>query len=213
VRNILCLGGDYHNKGPQVYPAQPQQFDIDGVQMVWMLRRLRDEGRHVDGREVETRPKYFIGAAGAPFTLKPEYSALRLEKKINAGAQFIQTQMIFDVEKFSDWLEACNKRNLLGRTFFLAGIYPLRDAADAHFMAAEPGVSIPDNVLRRMDFAAEKDQRTGNGNAHQQAISREITVEIIRALQKIVEIKGVHLMVGGQEEVVPGIIKAADLQY
>jgi methylenetetrahydrofolate reductase (NADPH) len=212
VRNILCLGGDYHNKGPQVYPVQPQQFDIDGVQMVWMLRRLRDEGRHVDGREVETRPKYLIGAAGAPFTLKPEYSAIRMEKKINAGAQFIQTQMIFDVNKFEDWLEACAKRGIIGKTHILAGVYPLKDADDAHFMAAEPGIEIPGEIIKRMEIAAEKDQSNGKECLHQKETSREISVEIIHALQNIVEIKGVHLMVGGQEEVVPDIFEAAGLQ-
>ena len=211
VRNILCLGGDYHNKGGQdVYPAQPRQFDVDGVQIVWMLRRLRDEGRHVDGREVETRPSYFIGAAGAPFTLKPAYSALRLEKKINAGAQFIQTQMIFDVGAFGTWLEACERRGLLEKTFILAGVYPLRDAADAHMMAAEPGIIIPEDVLRRMDAAAEKDA-LGGGGAHQAAESLAIAVETIGALRKTSGIHGVHLMVGGNENAAPAILAAAGL--
>jgi methylenetetrahydrofolate reductase (NADPH) len=212
VHNILCLGGDYHNKGPQVYPVQPHQFDIDGVQMIWMLRRLRDEGRHVDGREVETRPNYFIGAAGAPFTLRPDYSALRMEKKVNAGAQFIQTQMIFDVNKFYDWLEACNKRGILNKTYILAGVYPLKDVDDAHFMATEPGITIPDEVIKRMEAAAEKDGHVGGEKSHQRETSLEISAEIIHALQKIGEIKGVHLMVGGQEEIVPEVFEAAGLQ-
>lgn len=211
VRNILCLGGDYHNKGHDLFPVQPQQFDVDGVQMVWMLRRLRDEGRHVDGREVEIRPKYFIGAAGAPFTLKPEYSALRLEKKINAGAQFIQTQMVFDEAKFAEWLEACDKRNLLDKASILVGVYPLRDAEDAHMMAAEPGILISEEILKRMDVAAEKDQQAGGGNTHQLMESREITMGIISSLQKMTGIRGIHLMVGGQEEVVPEIMQSAGL--
>jgi methylenetetrahydrofolate reductase (NADPH) len=211
VRNILCLGGDYHNKGHELYPAQPRQFDVDGVQMVWMLRRLRDEGRHVDGREVEIRPKYFIGAAGAPFTLKPEYSALRLEKKINAGAQFIQTQMVFEVAKFAEWLEACDKRNLLDKAGILAGVYPLRDAEDAHMMAAEPGILIPDEILKRMDAAAEKDRQTGGGNTHQVMESREITMGIISSLKNLTGIRGIHLMVDGQEKIVPEIMKSAGL--
>ncbi|NPV74944.1 MAG: hypothetical protein HPY59_01085 [Anaerolineae bacterium] len=210
IRNILCLGGDYHNKSPQVYPAQPSQFDLDSVQMLWMLRRLRDEGKLVDGREVEERPRYFLGAAGAPFTLKPEYNALRLEKKINAGAQFIQTQMVFDIPRFESWLEACEKRSLLDKAALLVGVYPLRDAEDAHIMANEPGVAIPAEILRRMDAAFEKDNQLAAGSSaadHQRMESHAIARELVQKLKELPGVRGVHLMAGGQEEVVPGLLE------
>jgi len=209
VRNILCLGGDYHNKGEGVYPAQPNQFDIDSLQMLWMMRRLRDEGKLPDGREIEDRPVYFLGAAGAPFTLKPEYSALRLEKKINAGAQFIQTQMIFDVDQFSEWMEACDKRSLLGKVFILAGLCPLRSAEDAHGLVGEPGVSVPKEILRRMDAAAEKDRSRSQAapqDEFQLKESHEIIRELIERLRTIPGVRGIHMMGGGQEETVPLIL-------
>jgi methylenetetrahydrofolate reductase (NADPH) len=210
VRNILCLGGDYHNKSPEIYPVQPNQFDIDAVQMLWMLRRLRDEGRLADGREVEDRPGYFLGAAGAPFTLKPEYSALRLEKKINAGAQFIQTQMVFDIPRFEAWVEACEKRSLLDKAALLVGVYPLRNAEDAHLMDMEPGITIPEDILKRMDAAAEKDRNKSAGSnteEFQEKESHQITRELFERLRTLPGIRGIHLMAGGQENVVPLLLE------
>lgn len=209
IRNILCLGGDYHNKAPAVYPAQPNQFDIDSVQMLWMLRRLRDEGKLADGREVEDRPRYFLGAAGAPFTLKPEYNVLRLEKKINAGAQFIQTQMVFDIPRFESWLEACQKRSLLDKAALLVGVYSLQSAESAHSMAREPGVAIPVEILQRMDAAFEKDnQRVAGSSAadHQRMEGHAIVRELAQKLRRLPGVRGVHLMGGGQEEILPGLL-------
>ncbi len=210
VRNILCLGGDYHNKTPQVFPAQPEQFDIDAVQMLWMLRRLRDEGKMPDGREVEDRPRYFLGAAGAPFTLKPEWSALRMEKKINAGAQFVQTQMVFDIDAFGEWMDDCASRGLTEKAAFLAGVYPLRSAEEAHFLAEEPGVSIPQETLQRMEAAYARDSRGCAGACeHQLEEGRQIAVELMHRLREMPGVRGVHLMVGGQEAVVPVLLKEA----
>lgn len=209
IRNILCLGGDYHNKAVDVYPAQPDQFDIDSVQMLWMLRRLRDEGRMVDGRQVEERPSYFLGAAGAPTTLKPEYNALRLEKKINAGAQFIQTQMVFDIPRFELWLEACEKRSLLDKAAVLVGLYPPRNAESAHTMAKEPGIVIPAEMLQRMDVAFEKDNQRPAGSPaadHQRNESHAIMRELIEKLRGLPGVRGVHLMTGGQEEILPELL-------
>jgi methylenetetrahydrofolate reductase (NADPH) len=208
IRNILCLGGDYHNKGPRPRPAQPVQFDLDSVQMLWLLRRLRDEGRHLDGREVEVRPAYFLGAAGAPFTLSPAYNAIRVEEKIHAGAQFIQTQMVFDTGRFSDWLEALDKRSLLDKVYILAGVCPLRSLEDARFLASEPGISIPAEFLARMQRAAEIDQ-AGSECFAQAAEGMQIAVEIIDRLRHTAGIRGIHLMVGGQEESLPWILEAA----
>ncbi|NPV55287.1 MAG: hypothetical protein HPY76_01240 [Anaerolineae bacterium] len=210
VRNILCLGGDYHNKTPQVFPCQPEQFDIDAVQMLWMLRRLRDEGRMADGREIENRPRYFLGAAGAPFTLKAEYSALRMEKKVNAGAQFIQTQMVFDLEAFNTWMAACDKRGLLDKAAFLAGVYPLRSAEEAHALAAEPGVTIPEEIIQRMEAAFVRDSHGCAGACeHQEVEGRLIAVELMHQLREMPGVRGVHLMVGGQESVVPVLLEEA----
>jgi methylenetetrahydrofolate reductase (NADPH) len=212
VRNILCLGGNYHNKGPKPRSYQPEQFDIDSVQMLWILRRLRDEGRHLDGREVEVRPKYFLGAAGSPFTLAPAYNAIRTEKKVNAGAQFIQTQMVFDTGRFTEWLEALDKRSLLDKVSILAGVCPLRNAEEARQMASDPGIYVPTEMLDRMERAAEKDRRENAGGSGAQVEEGvQIAAEIIDRLIHTPGIRGVHLMVGGQEESLPRILDAAGL--
>lgn len=97
ITNILCLSGDHHSFGPGPV-SKPDQFDMDAIQLLWMLRRMRDEGRYLDGRNIPNPPKIFLGAAASPFGPPPEYEAIRAEKKINAGAQFIQTQPVFDHE-------------------------------------------------------------------------------------------------------------------
>jgi 5,10-methylenetetrahydrofolate reductase len=213
IRNILCLGGNYHNNGPRPHPFQPTQFDLDSVQMLWMLRRLRDEGRHPDGREVAVRPQYFLGAAGAPFTLKPAYNAIRTEKKINAGAQFIQTQMVFDVVRFSDWLEALDKRSLLDRAFILPGVCPPRSLEDTLALAREPGIYIPPATIKRMQQAARRDREDKQGGKHHQTEeSAQIAAEIIGQLSRTPGIRGVHLMLFGQEEVIPRLFELANLE-
>jgi methylenetetrahydrofolate reductase (NADPH) len=213
IRNILCLGGNYHNNGPRPHPVQPIQFDIDSVQMLWMLRRLRDEGKHPDGREVAVRPKYFLGAAGSPFTLSPAYNAIRTEKKINAGAQFIQTQMVFDVGRFTDWLEALDKRALLNRVFILPGVCPLKSLEDTLYLAREPGIYVPPDMIKRMEQAARRDRAEKQGeNHHQVEEGAQIAAEIIGQLSQTPGIRGVHLMLFGQEEIIPWIFELAGLE-
>ncbi len=143
IRNILCLSGDHACFGPSPM-CKPDQSDMDAVQVLWMLRRMRDEGNYLDGREIKQRPQWFLGAAASPFGAPPKYEAIRAEKKINAGAQFIQTQPIFDYDHFTEWLEALDKRNLLDKVYILPGLIPLKSANAAHFMADDvPGVVVP----------------------------------------------------------------------
>ena len=156
ISNILCLSGDHHRSGPAPV-AKPDQFDLDAVQLLWMLRRMRDEGRYLDGREIKAPPRFFLGAAASQFGALPQFEAIRAEKKINAGAQFIQTQPVFDHDRFLDWLEALDKRNLLGKVSILAGLIPLKSARAAKFMAEEvAGVRIPEAVVKRMTEAGDK---------------------------------------------------------
>lgn len=212
IRNLLCLGGDYHNRGPRPWPVQPDQFDLDSIQMLWMLRRLRDEGRHIDGRQVKVQPKFFLGAAGSPFTLSPAYNALRTEKKINAGAQFLQTQMVFDPSRFTGWLEALDRRSLLDKVYILAGVCPLRSKEDALRLAQEPGILLPRELVERMQLAAERDQAHNPDEKRAQvAEGVQIAVEIIERLIHTPGIHGIHLLVSGQEEILPRIIREAGL--
>lgn len=203
IHNILCLSGDHQSFGPSPMPT-PDQFDMDAIQMLWMLRRMRDEGRYLDGRNIKHRPEFFLGAAASPFGAPPKYEALRLEKKINAGAQFIQTQPIFDYDGFREWLEAADKRNLLDKVYVLAGLIPLKSARAAHFMAEEvPGVVIPDEIVRRMDEAGDKEGQQEEGVA--------IALEMIEKLKATPGIAGMHVMAVHWEAIVPRLVEAAQL--
>jgi methylenetetrahydrofolate reductase (NADPH) len=193
------LSGDHHRFGPAPL-SKPDQFDMDAVQVLWMLRRMRDEGRYLDGREMKQRPKFFLGAAASPFGAPPKYEAIRAEKKINAGAQFIQTQPIFDYDGFTEWLEALDKRNLLDKVYILAGLIPLKSAKAAHYMAEDvPGVVVPPEVVKRMDEAGDKDGQQEAGVA--------IALEMVEKLKNTPGINGMHVMAVHWEEIVPRLVE------
>ena len=101
-------------------------LDIDSVQMLWILRRMRDEGIYLDGRTIKNPPGFFLGAATSPFASDPELQAIKDHKKVNAGAQFFQTNLIFEPEKLDPWLEQLDKRNILDKVFILIGVAPLK---------------------------------------------------------------------------------------
>jgi methylenetetrahydrofolate reductase (NADPH) len=205
IRNILCLSGDHHRFGP-VPMSKPDQFDLDAVQLIWMLRRMRDEGIYLDGRAMKQRPEFFLGAAGSPYGAPPRFEAIRAEKKVNAGAQFIQTQPVFDVGRFTEWLEALDRRDLLGKVYVLAGLVPLKSARAALFMAREvPGVVIPEEILARMDGAGDSDGQAEEGV--------QIALELIDALRHIPGISGLHIMAVHWESIVPRLIEEADLPH
>lgn len=201
IRNILCLSGDHLSLGPGPTP-RPVQNDMDAIQMLWMLRRMRDEGKYLDGRTIKTRPSFFLGAAASPYAAIPRYEAIRTEKKVNAGAQFIQTQPVFDLERFSEWLEAIEKRDLFDKVHILAGIVPLKSPRAAHFMANDvPGVYIPDSILQRMDAASDPQEE---GVA--------IALELLDALKGMPGLSGVHIMAVHWEDIVPRLLSESGLE-
>ncbi len=199
IRNILVLSGDHHIFGPGPM-TKPDQFDMDAVQVLWMMRRMRDEQIYLDGRHIKNPPQFYLGAAASPFGAPPKYEAIRAEKKINAGAQFIQTQPIFDYNGFTDWLEALDKRNLLDKVHILAGLIPLKSNRAAHFMADDvPGVVIPPEIVKRMDNAGDKEGQQEEGVA--------IALEIIEKLKNTPGISGMHVMAVHWEAIVPRLIE------
>ncbi len=203
IHNILCLTGDHHRFGPGPV-SKPDQFDMDAVQMLWLLRRMRDDGKYIDGRNIKYRPEFFLGAAASPFGAYPKYEALRAEKKVNAGAQFIQTQPIFDYDGFLIWLEELDKRNLLDKVYVLAGMIPLKSARAAHFMADEvPGVKIPADIVARMDAAGDKNGQAEEGVA--------IALEMIEKLKNTPGISGIHFMAVHWEIIVPRLMEESGL--
>ena len=125
VRNILCVTGD----SPVLAPSPRGRMDIndlDSIQMLWILRRMRDEGHYLDGREIKFPPKFFLGAAASPFASEPKFQAIREQKKVNAGAQFFQTNLVYDIDRMEIWLNELAKRNILDKVFILVGITPLK---------------------------------------------------------------------------------------
>jgi methylenetetrahydrofolate reductase (NADPH) len=203
VQNILCLTGDHHRFGPGPV-AKPDQFDMDAIQLLWMLRRMRDEGCYLDGRMIKEPPKFFLGAAASPYGAIPEYEAIRAEKKINAGAQFIQTQPVFDHDRFLDWLEALDKRDLLGKVHILAGLIPLKSARAAQFMANDvPGVVIPHGMVERMTRMEDKEA--------QQETGYQIALEILEKLKRTQGISGTHIMAVHWESIIPRLVEETGL--
>ncbi|MEJ2511211.1 MAG: methylenetetrahydrofolate reductase [Anaerolineales bacterium] len=203
IHNILCLSGDHQFFGPDPM-AQPNQFDMDAVQVLWMLRRMRDEKKYLDGRFIKNPPMFFLGAAGSPFGAPPKYEAIRAEKKINAGAQFMQTQPIFNYDGFLEWLEALDKRNLLDKIYLLPGVIPLKSASAAHFMADEvPGVSVPLEVINRMDNAGDKEA--------QSEVGVQIALEMIEKLKNTPGINGMHIMAVHWEAIVPRLVEESGI--
>jgi methylenetetrahydrofolate reductase (NADPH) len=203
IPNILCLTGDHQRFGPGPM-IKPDQFDMDAVQVLWMLRRMRDEGIYLDGRQIKERPRFFLGAAASPFGAPPKYEAIRAEKKVNAGAQFIQTQPVYDYNRFVEWLEALDKRNLLDKVYIMAGLIPLRSAKAAHFMAEEvPGVYIPPELVKRMDEAGDKQAQEEEGVA--------IALELIEKIKNTPGLNGMHVMAVHWEAIVPRLIEESGL--
>jgi methylenetetrahydrofolate reductase (NADPH) len=176
-------------------------IDIDSIQMLWILRRMRDEGRYMDGREIKTPPQYFLGAAASPFASEPKFQALREHKKINAGAQFFQTNLVYDIEHMEVWLNELAKRNILDTVYILIGITPLKSVKMAKFMNdGVPGVSIPLDLMTRMERAGEA------GNAQEEGV--QIALELIEKIKQFEGqgVNGLHIMAVGWEDIVPRII-------
>ena len=202
VHNVLCITGDNARIGPSP-TSNTNILDMDAVQMLWILRRMRDEGIYLDGRKMKAPPKLFLGAAASPFASEPRFQALREEKKINAGAQFFQTNLIYDPDGLDQWLEALDKRNILDKVYILAGVTPIRSKRMAQYLHHNiPGVTGPQHILDRFEEAREDDY---------EELGVEIALEIIEKIRDKKGINGFHLMSVGWEAIVPRIIKDAGL--
>lgn len=201
IRNILCLSGDSMQLAPSP-KGRMDVIDIDSIQMLWILRRMRDEGKYLDGRNIKFPPKIFLGAAGSPFASEPRFQALREHKKVNAGAQFFQTNLVYDPDGLEVWLNELAKRDILDKVYILIGITPLKSLRVAQYMNNEvPGVFIPEKLMKRMEDA-------GDG-ASEEGVN--IALELIEAIKDKQGVNGIHLMAVGWEEIVPRIVTEAGL--
>jgi len=204
VRNVLCVTGD----SPVLAPQPRGRMDIndmDAIQMLWILRRMRDEGHYLDGREIKFPPRFFLGAAASPFASEPKFQALREEKKVNAGAQFFQTNVVYDLDRVEVWLNELAKRNILDKVFVLIGITPLKSFKMASHMSDVPGVYVPEAILKRMQAAEEK------GNAQEEGV--QIAVELATRIKTYAArgVHGLHIMPVMWEEIIPRIVTEAGL--
>ena len=201
IRNVLCLTGDGVQAGD--HPDARPVLDLDSITLLRTARILRDKGRFLSGRRLDSRPKLFLGAASNPFAPPLDFRPLRLAKKVEAGADFIQTQYCYDVPRLRQFMSSVRDAGLHERVFILAGVGPLRSARAAEFMRDNiPGVVIPDEVIARLKGAPKGGQRREG---------TRICVEIVRQIREIPGISGVHLMAFRQEELVQEIVEEAGL--
>jgi methylenetetrahydrofolate reductase (NADPH) len=201
VKNMLCLSGDHQKFGD--HPQAKNVFDIDSIQLINMVRRMRDEGKFLGGEEIKGVPRLFIGAAENPFADPFEIRVPRLAKKVAAGVEFIQTQCIFNLEKFSLWMKGVVDRGLHEKVFILGGVTPFKSFGMARYMANNvPGMDVPEDLLQRMKGTPKEKQA-------EEGIT--IAVETIKQLQAITGVAGVHIMAIEWEEKVGEIAEKAGL--
>jgi methylenetetrahydrofolate reductase (NADPH) len=201
IHNVLCLTGDHQQFGD--HPASMNVFDLDSVQLIQTVKKMRDEGRLLGGHELKSGPQMFIGAAANPFNDPIEVTVLRLVKKVAAGAEFIQTQCIYNVEKFKTWMQMVRDRGLHERVAILAGLTPLKSVGMARYMQNRvPGMDVPDGLVKRL-AALPKEKQAAEGIT--------ICVEHIQELKEVAGIRGFHIMAIEWEEKAPEIIERAGL--
>jgi methylenetetrahydrofolate reductase (NADPH) len=201
IRNILCLSGDHQSFGNQ--PQAKGVFDIDSMQLIQLVRQMRDQGVILGGEKLTEPPDLFVGAVENPFADPPSYRVLRLEKKVAAGAEFIQTQSIYNLGRFKEWMKEVMDRDIQERVSILGGITPLKSARMAAYVSDQvAGMDIPDEIIKRMESVPADKQR-------EEGI--KIAVETMRALKEMKGIRGVHIMAIEWEEAVPQLVEEAGL--
>jgi methylenetetrahydrofolate reductase (NADPH) len=201
IDTMLCLSGD-HPHFPD-HPMAASVHDIDSLQFIRMVKDMRDEGKFQGGADIENPPKMFIGAAANPFADPFELRVARLAKKVAAGVDFIQTQCIYNLEKFEKWMEGVRARGLHRKCYILAGITPMKSVGMARYMKNKvPGMDVPDEVVNRMGGVAKEKQA-------EEGI--KICVESIQRLKEVEGVAGFHLMAIEWEQRVPEIVERAGL--
>ncbi len=201
INNILCLSGDHQSFGDC---AQGQNVhDVDSMQLIQMVRHMRDESKFLGGDDIARPPQMFVGAAANPFADPFEIRVPRLAKKVAAGAEFIQTQCIYNLDKFEEWMKLVVDRGLDEKISILAGMTPMKSAGMAKYMKNRvPGMDVPDEIVKRLaDTPKEKQAEEGIN----------ICVEAIQRIKEMKGVKGFHVMAIEWEEKVPEIVERAGL--
>jgi methylenetetrahydrofolate reductase (NADPH) len=201
IRNILCLSGDHQSFGNQ--PQAKGVFDVDSIQLIQLVRQMRDKSLILGGEKLSEPPDLFIGAVANPFADPFTYRVIRLAKKVAAGAEFVQTQCIYNLARFTDWMSQVRDRGLDEKVYILGGITPMKSARMAEYMSKQvAGMDVPEEIIKRMkSVPADKQREEGI----------KIAVETIKALKEIEGVHGVHIMAIEWEDVVPQLIEEAGL--
>ena len=199
IGNILCLSGDHQRFGN--HPTAKNVFDVDSIQLIQTLKTMRDDKKFLNGEDISGEVPLFIGAAANPYADPFEFRVTRLAKKVKAGADFIQTQAVYDVGKFAKWMEMVAERGLDKQTYILAGVIPIRSAGMARYMRDYvSGIHVPDEVVTRMEQAE---------TAKEEGV--RIVLEIIEQVKEMPGVHGVHIMAVGWEDIVPEMARRAGL--
>jgi methylenetetrahydrofolate reductase (NADPH) len=201
VRNILCLSGDHMQFGD--HPSAKGVFDIDSIQLIGMVKKMRDEGLFLGGAEIDTPPKLFIGAAANPFADPFEWRVHRLAKKVKAGADFIQTQCIYNMKKMREFIRQANDMGLTEKVHILAGVTPMKSLGMARYMKLKvPGMDVPDDVIKRLQ-GVDKKKHADEGI--------KMACEQIEEFREMKGVHGIHLMAIEWEHMVPEIAERAKM--
>jgi methylenetetrahydrofolate reductase (NADPH) len=202
IYNILCLTGDHQHFGD--HPKAANVFDLDSIQLIQTVKMMRDEGRLLGGHEFQVRPQMFIGAAANPFAgPNVEIRVARLAKKAAAGVQFIQTQCIYNMDTFKEFMKLARDRGLTEKVAILAGITPMKNVGMARYMQKRvPGIDVPDDIVKRIG-GVPKEKQADEGIA--------LAIEQIKELMEVPGVRGFHIMAIEWEEKVPEIVEGAGL--
>jgi methylenetetrahydrofolate reductase (NADPH) len=202
IRNILVMTGDHPKFGD--HPEARGVFDLDSVQLLRALRTMRDEHALLSGRTLDPAPECFLGAVENPFAPPVSFRAERLGKKVAAGAQFVQTQFVFDVPAFGRWMAQVRGLGLDERCYVLAGVGMVRSRRALDFIRDKvPGVHVPDDVYRRLR-AVPADRMAAEG--------ARLAAETVQQVSQLPGVAGVHLLTAGSEQAIPGILDGAGVR-
>lgn len=201
LNNMLCLTGDHQTFGN--HPTAKGVFDLDSIQLIKVVKDMRDEKKFQCGDDMDVEPRLFIGAAANPFADPFEFRVVRLANKVAAGADFIQTQIIYNVDKFAKWMEAVRDRGLDQKVKILAGVAPIKSIGAARYMQTKvPGMDVPESIIERLKGVPKEEVK-------KEGIRQ--CVDIINRIREIKGVAGIHLMAIEWEEAVPEIVQAAGL--
>jgi methylenetetrahydrofolate reductase (NADPH) len=197
ARNVLVLAGDPMERGDD--PAARSVFDLTTEEVVALARRIRDDGTTPSGAEIADPPRYRIGVADVP--LDEAYDPVKLERRLDAGAELVWTQITYDVDRLAAWLEGIRPRGILERARVLVGVVPLRSPANARFLDGLFGVHVPREIAQTLEAAGDDAERVG----------LDLTVDVVRRLRSLDGVAGVHLMGIGRDDLVRTVVERAGL--